>query len=128
MELVDAETYLYTRLTNNAVGVAARVYREKAPPGAAMPCVVFRHYASDDVRGIGTVRVMVSALYIVEAITTGESLAALNTIANSIDSLLNGPGGGAVLGSVREQPFTMTETAEGVTYQRLGGIYRIYAQ
>ncbi len=127
MELADAETWLYTRLSGNT-GVAARVYREKAPPGATYPLVVFRHYTSDDVRGVGTARIMVNALYIVEAIGIGETLAGVKSIADLIDTQLTGVGGGAVLGAVREQPFMMSETADGVTYQRLGGIYRIYAQ
>lgn len=133
-EIAAAETWLYGVLAGDAtltsLGVTA-VYGYQAPETAAYPYVLFHQQAGADVRGVGPTRIMANMLYVVRAVTDGP-LSSLVAINSRMDALLQAQSGsnvnGAVLACVREQPFVMTEPAEGRTFRHLGGIYRLWAQ
>ena len=133
-ELGAIDTWLYATLSADAtlVGlVAGRVYDSVAPQGAVLPCIVFQHQGAHDVRGNGPGRIMASTVYLVKAIGQGSSFTALEAIANRVDVLLQGQSGSNTKGqcwAVREQPFKLAETDEGIQYRHLGGLYRIWAK
>lgn len=127
-EVLAAETWLYATLHGDATLhglVAGQVYARQAPATATMPFVVFHPSGERDVMGVSTTRIVSSLLYTVRGVTDGESLLALDTLAARIDTLLHGQRGATVLACAREQAFSMTEFASGITYQHLGGVYRL---
>ena len=111
--------------------VGDRIYGHLAPPEAAHPLVVFTAQGPRDIRGVGTARIMIDALYQVKGIDRGRSFAPLEPIARRLDELLHGASGatdaGWVLGCVREEPISYSEVDDGTEYRHLGGLYRFWA-
>jgi len=94
---------------------------------------VFQNQAANDVRGVGTVTIMVDALYVVRGIAPTDTYgAALTSIADRIQTVLHGAAGtagaGRVVACVREAPFRLTEERDGKVWRHQGGIYRLYPQ
>ena len=113
--------------------VSTRVYLDVAPETAAFPFIIYQLQDSSDVRGVGTFRVMSDTLYVVKGVAAVASFALLGDLAEAIDAALNtitpeAVTGGTIIGSVRENPFRLTEKDGGQEFRHLGGIYRIYAQ
>lgn len=108
------------------------VYSYLAPSGAKYPLVIYSYQGGHDVRGVGPGRIMVSALYQVKVVGQGTSFVSLRPIADRLDALLQAASGtvvdGAVLMCTREQPLAYVETANGIQYRHLGGLWRIIAQ
>ena len=133
LELVTVETWLYTRLANNAVGVSDRVYADVAPRGSTFPLVIYQLQTPKDVMTLSGVRIMTRGTWIVKAVMPTQSFGDLSEIAELIDSRLHRQrytiaGEGIVLACVREAPFKMTEVTDGLPIRYLGGMYRIQAQ
>lgn len=138
IELEVAEKWLYASLTGDVElvgllgGDAKRIHSAGAPYGAVFPAVIYQFQGGADVRTADVRRVMGSLLYLVKAVGQGASFAPVNPLAARIDRVLDrrrGAGGdGLVLGCTREQPFSLAETSDGVSYRHRGGIYRLYAQ
>ena len=136
METVVAERFIATKLLADGqltAIVGQRVYAYLAPAGATFPYVVFQLQApSQDVRGVGPVRVMSDLLYAVKVIGKDQAFSALEAAANRITSVLHAASGavtgGTVVACVREYPLSYLEIDSGVIYRHLGGIFRVYAQ
>lgn len=143
-ELTRAAEWIYTRLAGTSAvtaivgsGSAARIYADVAPPGAAWPFVIFQHQGSVDVTGQnpGT-RVLVSSLWTIKAVGRGESYAALATLADAIDTAMQGAAGTAddatIYSCVREQPIQFAElddsTTPGEQWRHLGALWRVLVQ
>lgn len=132
--------WLYSTLTADPViaGIIAAgdVHEDVAPDDAGDPHIVFACLAPNDVRtGAGAYQVMTTGLWLVRAVTEGESYRGdLATLATRIDVLLDRKAapvtGGAVLSCVRERPHRMAErdAETGKQWRHLGGEYRIEAQ
>lgn len=132
-EITTVETWLYSQLSGDAVGVADRVYSGYAPRPATFPLVIFDYQApEDDLMVVNLSRIWSSGSWIVKVVDRESSLSTLKTIAESIDTILHGQSGsadgGTVVSCYRTQPFKITELIDGVAYRHLGGIYRIRAQ
>jgi hypothetical protein len=139
-ELWIADQWIFQTLKNdttlaNLVGGTAspRIYADIAPADAAAPYIVFQNQSAVDSQGIGAIRIMVDALYVVRGIAPTDTFGgALAQIADRVDTLLHDvagtAGGGNIVASVREAPFRLTEPRDGKVWRHLGGIYRIYAQ
>lgn len=139
-ELWTADQFIYSRLAGDATlanlvgGTASpRIYSDVAPSDAATPYIVYQNQAAADVRGIGTVTIMVDALYLIRGVAPTDTYgAALAQIADRIQTLLHGVAGtagtGRVLACLREAPFHLPETRDGKLWRHLGGIYRLYPQ
>jgi hypothetical protein len=96
------------------------------------PFVVFQQQSTTDVFGMGPkARVMISANYIVRAITEG-TWDHLVPIAAAIDATLDGASAdlsnGTVLGCRRLQQYRMPELHENRIIRHLGGVYSVFAQ
>ena len=140
-EQVLTDVYVQQRLLSSAVeleaispGLSTRIYEEVAPSDARYPFIVWQCQSPPrDVRGVGTFRVMVDTLYIVKAVSQSVSYAPLAPVASVIDRAMTNPegsnvGDSIVLTSVRNDQFSMRESAEGTEIRHLGGEYRIQAQ
>lgn len=136
IELARVHQWLRTLLTADATLtglVSTRIYGDLAPQGVTLPFVVYNWQGGNDVRGLGTARIMVNGLYQVKVIDRALS-GMTNTvaIADRLDTLLQGASGsvidGAVLACVREQPLAYVETEAGEHYRHLGGLYRVIVQ
>jgi hypothetical protein len=116
--------------------LATRVFPQVAPDGTGYPFIVYQAQTPPhDVRGVGPNRVMVDTLYIVKAVAQVASYDALADVAHQIDVVMTAAepqaitgGLGTILCSVREDGFSLTESASGTLYRHLGGQYRILAQ
>lgn len=131
-----ADRWLYSVLSNDStldtlLGSGDRVWQEQADQGAPMPYVVFQYQGGFDVAGVGPTRIMASLLYLVRVIGTGE-FSELEAAADRIDTLLHAKAGevadGHMFACVREQPFRLIETTDGIVYRHRGGLYRLLAQ
>jgi len=135
IESARVEQWLYELLAGDqtlAGLVSGRIYGYLAPPGAALPLVIYSYQSGHDVRGVGPTRVMAEATYQVKAVDRGPSFANVKAIADRLDSLLQGASGdvvdGQVLMCVRENQVAYVEVDSGIQYRHLGGLYRIVAQ
>lgn len=139
-ELWIADQFIYGRLAGdstlaNLVGGTAspRIYADIAPDGAATPFIVFQNQSAVDSQGIGAIRIMVDALYVVRGVAPSSTYGGVLTqIDDRIDTLLHDVAGtagtGRVIASYREAPFRLTEQRDGKVWRHLGGIYRLYPQ
>lgn len=134
-EIVRADVWLHGKLSVDATltaAVSTRIYSYLAPSGTTFPFVVYAFQGGADVSAIGAIRIMNSGLYQVKAVGQGNSMVAVEAIANRIDALLHGVtgtvSGGVILACVREQPLAYVENSNGIRYNHLGGLYRIFIQ
>jgi hypothetical protein len=133
-ELTRVEKWLYQTLTGDGTVagiVGTRCYAGIAPQTAAYPCIVYTNLSGgEDVRGTGRTRIMAAPLYLIKGVTQGGSVAALQTLVDRIDTLLNGQTGGTadavIQFCIRERPFRMVTVEEpgNTVFQHLGGEYR----
>jgi hypothetical protein len=129
IETYQAETWLYATLAASPALAGGRVYQGVAPQGAVFPYVVYQFQGGADLDTTSVARVWADLVYLVKAVTNASSFAAIQSVADAIDSRLHGARGttatAAIDACVREQPFQLTETDEGVNYRHLGGVYRL---
>lgn len=116
-----------------SAGLSGRVYLDAAPRDAEWPVIVYQcQDPPRDVRGVGLVTVMVDTLYLVKAIAQAGNDVLAPIVSTLHRAMTTATGSavddGAVLTSVRNEQFSMTDMTEGATFRHLGGIYRIQAQ
>ena len=129
MRVVDAG--LYTLLNADATLVSlgsTGAYRLVAPQGATLPYVIFSQMSGvDDYTFDG--RSGRSLLYQVKAVTSGQSASTAEQMAERIDAVLTdgslSVSGWTVLRCRRESDVLYTETSEGMTYNHVGGLFRV---
>jgi hypothetical protein len=131
-----AETLIIDEwLTESLAGITGvtGVYEGLAPVDAPYPFIVFQYQSSYDATGMGpSARIMIDADYIVRVITESASFADMETIAEAIDTAIEGQSGsvtgGVVLGVARKEQYRDVEQYQNQTIRHLGGRYRIVAQ
>jgi hypothetical protein len=136
VQIVSADTWIYGILSADATLAAliggvgsARVYRGMAPEGVTFPVVVYFYMpGGQDVRGVGTVNIMVNGFWVIKAIDRHRDPANAATIADRVHALLHGQASGSVLACVREEPVSYVEFLDGALYQHIGGAYRLIVQ
>ena len=133
-ETSEVDRWLHATLTGDASLsslLPGGVWRRLADQNAPFPVCVFQFQGGADVATLPGERVMLSGVWLVKAITR-DGLGDLPEIVRRVDDLLHlvhrrediTP----LLSVVREAPFDMTETDQGVTYEHLGALYRIQAK
>lgn len=121
--LVDAEQYAIGRL---AALVSGRVYSRVAPPGAVYPLIIVQEQSPGvDLMVVGAARLWTDPLLLAKAVDRADSWSTLAPIADAIDAALHDTAAGTVWSCVRERPFSLVETPNGVQYRHLGGFYRL---
>lgn len=136
MEITAADTWIYATLKADATltaliggSSAPRIYRGMAPLKAVFPCVVFFYQTGgQDVRGVGTINIMVNATWVIKAIDRDNSAVSAAAIADRIDILLHGASGTGVLACVRDEPIAYVELLDAALYQHVGGVYKLIVQ
>lgn len=136
-ETLSAEKWIYATLAADgalAAVVGTRIYADRIPQNVASPypCVLFGFLSGVDFNAVGSVRVWTNMLYVVRAIDEVETfLGNIKTAAGRIDAVLHRASGstseGTVWAAIREQPYRMSEEAEGRVFSHLGGVFRILA-
>lgn len=87
-----------------------------------------------DIGGVGMTEVMATGLLTAKVVGRAESYDPLSPIASAIHSALHGKanvplaGGGTMLSSRRVRAIAYPESAQGVEYRHLGGLYEVSAQ
>lgn len=130
-EVVSGDEFIFQTLSGDAeLGalIPGGVHSEVAPEGTASPWIVFQYLGGSDLRGVGTVRVYASGVWIVKVIGEGQSFADLAEAADRMDTVLHGSFGGVVVACYREQPFRFAEVDGDRQYRHLGGNYRLLVQ
>jgi hypothetical protein len=134
-DIVTIETWIAgTLIADAGTGgvntlVAGRIYTDEAPPGSYYPLVLISAQSSAlDIVTFGPTRKAVNALYWVRVVGKGASKAALVTIADRIEVILQGarPTATSPRTDRRSQIATPPFTTDGVRYVQLGGVYEIY--
>lgn len=128
MELVSVSEWIRSVLGSNKAGVADRVYNGVAPKSATYPMILFQYQDGEDVRGVGTVRIMGNGRWLLRVVGKESTSTTLETIWDTMHGCLNAKSGTGVLHCIKEEPFEMVEVIDGVQYRYLGAIYRIYAE
>lgn len=129
-EQAAVERWLYSRLNAVHASTGGRVYADLIPQGEALPAILFQRQAGTD-RPVFSGDRIAEFTYVVRVVGETESTQELEAAASAIDTALEqvtGSEGGLTIGCVREAPFSLTETSDGVQYRHLGGSYRIRAQ
>lgn len=112
--------------------IGDRVYQDVAPASAIYPFIVIQNQLSDDMLGVGSVRIYTDTIFIVKAVAQVDTYDPLRPLAKAIDVALNGVTGsvldGTVFACIREESFRLAETEEGVHHKNLGGSYRLQLQ
>lgn len=135
-ETIVVEAWIKARLlaASGVTSITNRVFIEEAPADTQYPFIIITNQSAQDVRGVGTARVMTDTLYVVKAVYQGADFSQGRTLAKEIDNALTAAGseavagGGTMLACVREEPFRLAENDAGKQYRHIGGIYRIHAQ
>jgi hypothetical protein len=112
--------------------IGERCYHGNAPAAAQHPFVVFQMLSpGNDLLALGARRIWADPLYLIKAVTKGDSSVQIEPIADRIDALLHAKSGqvtnGIIWECVRERPHEQPELTNGVRYMNLGGEYRIKA-
>lgn len=136
IESTRIDRWIYATLSSDATVVASvgtRIYRDVPPQGAAYPLIVYQEQPFvDDLVGLGGIRILTSALYLIKGIAKGESFIALEPVMDRVDTLIHAKAGSTsdatILSCVRERPYSITYEDMGVKYKQLGGFYRIQVQ
>lgn len=133
-ETLEIEKWLYETLSGDAMitaQVSTRIYSYQAPAGAAMPFILYSFQGGSDLNSLGSVRSLSGPLYQVKVVGLGSSMAALKTVADRIDALLQGAtklSAQIVLRCLREQSISYPETDGDARFNHLGGLYRVIVQ
>lgn len=128
-ELDSAFTFVRQLLKNDATLAAAvggRIYEDQAPDGESpvYPLIIIAFGEPDDMTGVNGQRCGVSVETLVYVVGKGSSTA-LPLLADRIDALLHGAGGGQVITITRERPLRRSGWQDKVLYRNLGGAYRL---
>lgn len=137
-EITRIEKWIFTLLSGDgtiAGIVGARIYAGIGPQeNATYPYIVYLPLSpGEDMRGPGATRIWAAPLYLIKAVTKGNTVQGLQTLVDRIDTLFHGQKGGTadatIQYAIRERPFRMTtvEPPGNTVYQHLGGEYRIAA-
>ena len=120
------------------LGIGDRIYPDLSPTLDEWPFIVYEQVQAHDVNGATATRLMSSALYLVRVIGFEGGFAAIDPIADRIDTLLHGMhqqlASGETISCIREQPYHEAEVDRGPTgrtgdyrvYCHAGGIYRFW--
>lgn len=130
-ELTRVDAWLQTTLTGDATLatlVDGRVFADIAPQGTPGPFIVHQFQGGADNIGNGGNRVLVNGVWLVRVVAQTDSYLPLQPIADRIDAVLHRGAGGAVLTCTSEQPYRLTESAEGASWRHLGRLFRIQVQ
>lgn len=113
-----------------------RIYSGLAPQNTSFPFVLFDVQEARDETGVAGDRGCVTTDYLVRAVTQEPSFSGGAAIMAQVDPLLHQQIGTVlsgtavalnVIGCVRLQPIRYIETDEGVRYNHVGAMYRIWA-
>jgi hypothetical protein len=137
-ELARIEKWIYTLLRQDGTVtsiVGDRIYTGIAPTPSIVPYIVYYPLSpGEDTPGTGATRIWAQPLYLIKAVTTGNSVQPLQTLVDLIDTLFHGQKGGVadttIHSSIRERPYrstTVEPPGSAIVYQHLGGEYRIRA-
>ena len=129
--------FVYEQLTGDvtlAALVGSRVYRNLAPPGAALPYVIFGFVASVDRNNVGSRSIMFTRPILdIKGVVAGTDSAAADAIADAIHGAVNGKqrldvsvGELIILGCRRENIIEFVELTEDQQYCHRGGEYRLF--
>ena len=114
--------------------VGGRIFDTPPPEGTQYPYIIYNMSSVNDVRGVGTQRIMSDTIYIVKAVASTEQTRRLAELAGAMDAALTltQPAAvgliGTVHSSVRERPVKFNEYTGGNRYSHRGGEYAIVAQ
>lgn len=119
--------WLHSVLNSLASGGA---YHGVAPVSASYPFIVYQMLSAGNDRQTMTLnRIWSDPLYLIYVVSKGGSTGPIESIDDALDTALQGASGTATGGVIvkcwREGIFDEPQTLDGVTYQRLGGKYRI---
>lgn len=134
MTLLNDELHVAEWLkTKIEAGTGLDAFFGAIPEEETLPAVRFQVMARNDVRGVGTVRIITQLDWLVAVVNSGLGLVPLVTPADQIDSALHDQSGAtatiSVLSCVRIEPFTLLEQEDsGVYYRHAGGLYRTQSQ
>lgn len=137
IESLVADEWIYETLTGDTtlMALVAGVYDSLVPPSVPLSStvVLFSFQASTDYFGVGSHRVMADNVYLVRAVAQSASYATVQAAADRIDALLHQVNNqtldnGLMISCWRESIFKLAETAQGVQYRHLGGMYRVLTQ
>lgn len=133
-EIQEAKNWIYDKLAANTdiTGVVStRIFADHYPGTRVFPYILFNHMASTDVDGLGTVRVITSALFQVRAVVQGAPNANAKLVDKRIDDVLQVQvsqlSGDFYFSSRREGTIDRPEyDAANQRYHNLGGLYRVW--
>lgn len=136
-ELGLCAEFLFEELTGHApltALVGDRVYRDLAPPGAALPYAIFSFVAGLDRNAMGSRSIIFTRpFWDIKGVTKGTDSTAADAIADAIHGAVNGKqrlnvadGELIVLGCRRESLIEFPELTEDQLYLHRGGEYRVF--
>jgi hypothetical protein len=112
-----------------AAAVDGRVHLEALPAGSQLPAVVVSQYSSRDVNTIGGQRVLAVVQLLVKVIGRAQELPTLASIADRVDTVLQGASAELVSvtvhGCVRSEQVFYLEEVQAGGYAHIGGIYQV---
>lgn len=137
-ELRAIDIFLTTKLAGfaplTALIGANNVWADLAPEGKAPPFVTFQFLSGDDRTAFGTERILNISQYVVKAVTEGVSYQQAAQIATQAELAIIGQQQMVTIdgftyhvqGCYRLRPIRFPEVKEGVRYNHVGGVFRIF--
>lgn len=136
-EMKQARTFLRGKIAAHAtiisLGLADKIWRDLAPPGSDCPYIIMTLQAATDKNAIGARnRLFTRPLFSIKGVTQGTDDTVGYQIADAIEDALRGQSdfvgadGVVKLGVFREEPLDYPEYEDGIRYNHIGGLYRVF--
>lgn len=127
------EVGIYAKLSGDAtlMATATGVYHRKAPAGSVAPYVVFHKQSGIHDFALAS-RMWRDYLYLIKIVDQSDSTSQAGTLLERIDTLLNDGtitvSGYSLMEMRRQSDVEYDEVVEGVTWQHVGALFRIWIQ
>lgn len=137
-DLTRIDEWIYSQLATDvqlAAEVGSRIYVDSAPQNATGKLVIFSFLGgADKFQTLNANSRTTNAIYLIRAISPGQSYSLVEAAADRIDVLMIVPNQGALVRDtlitsvVREQPHQRKDLENGTPFVYQGGFYRIRYQ
>lgn len=143
-EILGIQEWVHAALTGDGTitqAVGGRIYQDAAPQMSAEPFIVHEVVSAEDLNLLGGGRAATEVIVRVVLVARNQSLNPYRGVIHHMDNVLHGKRGTAIGGTVgneidpviilqsmRSEPIQEVVLMEGLTYQIVGGTYRILAQ
>lgn len=126
-ETTRVDQWLSSKLAALAAGGA---WLDIAPQGTATPYIVYTLVASNDVSGVGAIRLWANSVWQILVVAEQSKMAAIESVCDAIETAIQLATGTqrdtTIMRVSREQVIAMGSVVNGIAWRRIGARWRIF--